>query len=296
MKIAKSFIILAMIFTAAFGFTQEYNEYDYSAEIEETPDQGITVAEETDLIDLTELAVEETADTAETAEPTETVEAVPGAILNNQYFLESVRLNQLAREAYIIGDYDASTAYAEQAAEAATLSDIYVAMRLAETAYYRAHSRYTWAGSVGAADRYPSEYETATTAYGEAQEARSNEDWDTTLAAANRVLDALFNIRGLGNDTGPQPSGPFVGRQQPGSLPAQYTVRLWVNTGDSFSTIAGWSWVYGDPGQWRVLYEANRHKLPNPNNPHLIMPGMIMDIPSLRGETRSGMWDPSAEY
>jgi len=281
MKPVKSFIIFALIFVAAFGFAQEYNEDDYSLELLESSDHPSDYPAETDSTEL--------------VESTEEVQAVPGAILNNQYFLQSVRLNQQAREAYIIGDYDASTAYAEQAAEAAMLSDIYVAMRLAESAFERAHSRYTWAGSVGAENRYPSEYETATIAYGEAQEARSVENWDLTLAAANRVLAALQNVRAATGDAGPQPSGPFIGRQQ-GTLPAQYTVRLWVNTGDSFSTIAGWSWVYGDPGQWRVLYEANRHKLPNPNNPHLILPGMIMDIPSQRGETRSGMWDPSARY
>jgi nucleoid-associated protein YgaU len=69
-------------------------------------------------------------------------------------------------------------------------------------------------------------------------------------------------------------------------------VRNWTSTRDCFWTIAGWTWVYGDNYSWRVLYEANKQKIPDPNNPNLIEPGTVLDIPSLRGETRSGMWDP----
>jgi nucleoid-associated protein YgaU len=77
-----------------------------------------------------------------------------------------------------------------------------------------------------------------------------------------------------------------------GTFPAQYVVRSWKLTGDSFSAIAGRPWVYGDASQWRILYEANRDKLPNPDNPNLILPGMVIDIPSIRGETRQGVWTP----
>jgi hypothetical protein len=74
------------------------------------------------------------------------------------------------------------------------------------------------------------------------------------------------------------------------TLPAQYTVRLWKATGDCFSSIAGMPFIYNDPYKWRVLYEANKSKLPKPNNPHLIYPGTVLEIPSLEGETRSGIW------
>jgi hypothetical protein len=74
------------------------------------------------------------------------------------------------------------------------------------------------------------------------------------------------------------------------TLPAQYMVRQWSNTGDCFSAIAGLPFIFGDPIHWRVIYEANRNKLPNPSNPHLILPGTILDIPSLNGEQRSGIW------
>ncbi|HAE21240.1 MAG TPA: hypothetical protein DCG47_02810 [Spirochaetaceae bacterium] len=75
------------------------------------------------------------------------------------------------------------------------------------------------------------------------------------------------------------------------TLPASYVVRLIPARRDSFWRIAEYPFVYGDPWKWKVLYEANRHKLPQPNNPDLILPGMVIDIPSIKGETRSGNWN-----
>ena len=219
----------------------------------------------------------------------------PSSILNNEYYQESVRLNDLAKEAFEEGDYDASANYAEQAAEYAKRSDEYVKVRLTDNTFARAYSRYTWAGSVGAATRYPTEYKTATTAYNEAVTARQAEDWDNVSDASNRVLAALANVRGLNGETGPV-AGSQPPRPAQGTLPAQYTVRQWRSTGDCFSTIASWSWVYGDAKQWRKLYEANKDNIPNPSNPHLILPGMVLEIPSLNGEVRSGMWDPDVKY
>jgi hypothetical protein len=74
--------------------------------------------------------------------------------------------------------------------------------------------------------------------------------------------------------------------------PSQYTVRTWAVEKDCLWNIAGYSWVYGDPFKWPILYEANKSKMPNPNNPDLIHPGMILDIPSINDEVRSGMWQP----
>jgi nucleoid-associated protein YgaU len=56
---------------------------------------------------------------------------------------------------------------------------------------------------------------------------------------------------------------------------AAYTVR-W---GDSLWSIAGNPRVYNNPWRWRRLYNANRRKLVNPNNPHLILPGTVLVIP-----------------
>jgi len=79
-------------------------------------------------------------------------------------------------------------------------------------------------------------------------------------------------------------------------LPAAYTVRPWNVSKDCFWNIAGRPWVYGDPHKWRLLYNANKMKLPDPNNPNVIEPGIVLDIPSIKGETRQGEWENGKTY
>jgi hypothetical protein len=231
-------------------------------------------------------------------DPTSQEIIVPTTIVNNEYYQRSVRLTQQAKDAYEEGDYDAARIYAEQAADFARQSDEYVARRLADYAIAKAGSRYQWATSVGAATRYPDEYVAAGIWLSEAQEARRLEEWENAVRDSQNVLIALANVtdsKGKGQVTSKEgakePPGP-----RDGTLPAQYTVRYWRSTGDCFSNIAGWSWVYGNVYQWRKLYEANKSKLPNPDNPHLLLPGTVLDIPSLSGEKRSGMYDPARKY
>jgi nucleoid-associated protein YgaU len=63
-----------------------------------------------------------------------------------------------------------------------------------------------------------------------------------------------------------------------------YTIAAWPP--DCLWEIAGR--VYGDPFRWPVLYEANRSKLTDPDNPDLLEPGTVLEIPSINGETREG--------
>jgi hypothetical protein len=210
---------------------------------------------------------------------------IPANIRNNQYYLESLRLTQLAQEAYDYGDYDSSTQYATEALRYAQLSDEYVALQLkikeTNDAITAAKTRLDWADSVGAPTRYPAEYNQAQTAYEEAVAERAAEAWDPAIDAAHRVVAALAYVQEA-------PAGT--------PLPAQYTVRPWAISRDCFWNIAGRPWVYGDSAQWRLIYNANRAKLPQPDNPDLIHPGLILDIPSIGGEVRQGMWDPGKTY
>ena len=77
------------------------------------------------------------------------------------------------------------------------------------------------------------------------------------------------------------------------TLPSQYMVRSWDDFKDCLWNIAGQSWAYNDPAKWVILYNANKAKLPDPDNPDLLVPGMILDIPSLNGEARQGLWNNS---
>jgi hypothetical protein len=79
-------------------------------------------------------------------------------------------------------------------------------------------------------------------------------------------------------------------------LPAQYTVRTWQGERDCLWNIAGYSWVYGDSSKWRLLYDANKSKMPEAENPDLIEPGMVLDIPSIKDETRYGVWQSGQSY
>jgi len=216
----------------------------------------------------------------------ETGTNIPLTIRNNNYYRESLRFANLARLAYADGDYDGSVKYSEEAIRYAELSDAYVRLRLkigeVDRAIYAAGQRLEYAASINAASRYPEEYGEAQAAYGEARSFRAAESWDDAIDAANRVLAVLSGIGGAGAAIG--------------AFPAQYTVRSWSTFKDCFWNIAGRPWVYNDPYKWKILYEMNKTRMPDSNNPDLIEPGMIIDIPSIRGETRQGMWDPNKAY
>ncbi len=61
---------------------------------------------------------------------------------------------------------------------------------------------------------------------------------------------------------------------KPGTSPAAGARTYTVVSGDSLSKIA--KRVYGDPQKWRVIYEANRNLIKNPD---LIHPGQILTLP-----------------
>jgi hypothetical protein len=208
--------------------------------------------------------------------------AIPDTIRNNKYYLESVRLTKLAQETYEYGDYDASTGFAEEAIRFALLSDEFIAshvkFREADDAIAAAKHRLDWADSNNVARQYPNEYNESKAHYNDSLASRSKEEWDAAIASATRVIEILAFIGGAA------------------SYPAQYVVRNWSSEKDCLWNIAGYPWVYGEPERWRVLYDANKSKMPEPDNPNLVEPGMVLDIPSIRGETREGVWDSNRTY
>jgi nucleoid-associated protein YgaU len=213
--------------------------------------------------------------------------------------MESLRLTDLAQESYEFGDYDSSARYAEEALRYAQLSDEYVALQLkikeADDAIIVAKNRIDWAAQTGVPRTNPDEYGAAEQAYSEAIVYREDEAWDDAIAAAGRVVDLLAYISGSAPAVATAP--PAAPVEKPALLlPARYTVRPWASAKDCFWNIAGRSWVYGDPHKWRLLYNANKTKLPDPNNPNLIEPGIVLDIPSVQGESREGLWDANKTY
>jgi len=221
---------------------------------------------------------------ASVADAYEDEAVIPASIINNEFMRESLRLNNLARLAYSQGNYLDSMRFSDEAIRYAELSNEYVLMRLrmAETdnAIAAARRRLTFAITVDAPTRYPDDYRDANLAFGEALSSRAEEMWEDAVISANRVLAILAHLGGMDETV----------------LPAQYVVRLWTVYRDSLWDISGRAWAYNDPWQWRRLYDANRDIMPEPGNPDLIHPGMVLDIPPIRGEVRRGLWQPGRIY
>jgi hypothetical protein len=148
----------------------------------------------------------------------------------------------------------------------------------ANDAMATAKERLDWAAGENAATNYPENYAQADAAYTNGENALNAKDWNGAILAADAVMNALALV------------------MERAPLPSQYTVRTWTGERDCLWNIAGRAWVYNDPLQWTRLYEANRDKLPNASNADDIDIGTVLDIPSLNGEPRQGMWDENKEY
>ncbi|MEL3904810.1 MAG: hypothetical protein P1P63_06845 [Treponemataceae bacterium] len=205
---------------------------------------------------------------------------------NNQYQRESRRYSELAQQAFDEGDYQRSIEYSKKAEELAAKSYEYIQLMLArseaETQMNRARTRYSWAKENGAERKNPEAFARATEALNAGGLAFDNEQYDVAVVCANQVLDALSVVKG--------DESQFL------TLPSQYTIRTFRGEKDCLWNIAKNPAVYNDPFKWTILYEANKNKLPDPNNPNWVEPGIVLDIPAIAGEKRSGMYDPKAIY
>jgi len=241
---------------------------------------------------------------------------VPHRIINNQFYLESLRLNALALETFEFGDYVASRGFAEEAIRFAYLSNEFVSEQLIG----EAQRLLSWAQSSNFAVRNASEYNESRAYYETSVAAHSIENWEVSISSAISSIEIMWRFAPdapapppastTGTTTASTTGTGAIGGTTTGTtgttttqrtdglspLPSQYRVRTWENEKDCLWTIAGYPWVYNDPWQWRRLYEANRSRLPDPNNPDLIEPGMILEIPSIRGEQRQGTWEPNRTY
>jgi nucleoid-associated protein YgaU len=80
------------------------------------------------------------------------------------------------------------------------------------------------------------------------------------------------DVKGGSSSTAPQPQA-----QSPASPPPAPAARTYtVVAGDSLSKIA--KREYGDAAKWRLIFEANRDKI---SDPDLIHPGQVFTIPPM---------------
>lgn len=201
---------------------------------------------------------------------------------NNTYQKLANEYTRKAQNALDAGDYVLAEDYAAKAEENAVLSEAYIKKMLskseADTAMRQASKRLDYAKSIGADRNFQMAYSAAQKSYVSAEDAYKTEDYATAVAYANQVMEALADIKEIT------------------PLPQYYIVRPWAETKDCYWNISGRPYVYNNPLLWENLYQANKSNMPKPSDPNLIMPGMKMEIPSLTGEYREGVYSPSKKY
>lgn len=149
----------------------------------------------------------------------------------------------------------------------------------AEAAIADAKAAMSDAEGLGAPKSYPTEYETAKAALGDALSAFDSGDYPSSAARARACVAALAEVK-----------GSLI------QWPAVYVVRLIPARRDCLWRIAEYPFIYDDPLKWPVIYDANKKTFRDPGNPNLIFPGQKLTIPSISGETRSGTYDPKVQY
>lgn len=208
--------------------------------------------------------------------------AAQESLTQNEYLLKAAEYRDKAAAAFASGDYDAAEAFALEADKNLSLSDKFV-VKVVRTdglmkGIAKAEADLKASDAVNAKSNFPEAYRKASDALKAARAALGKEDLDSAEVSLAAAKTAITDI---GSDI---------------PLPAYYVVRLIPEKRDCFWRISGMPSIYGDPTLWRFLYEANKKKLVDPNNPDLIHPKMVFFIPSLWGEKRDGYWDPNKVY
>ncbi len=178
------------------------------------------------------------------------------------------------------GNYPEAQSDAEKVLE--LLPDSYIenllAMSEAERAIAEAKEKLEYAESINAPRDYPIAYNAAKAYYEQALDDYAKEQYQKAIADAQKVIDALADMHEMN------------------PLPKFYIVRPWAESKDCFWNISGRPYVYNNPWLWENLYEVNKDNIPDRENPNLILPGMKMEIPSITGEYRDGVYSPDVEY
>jgi nucleoid-associated protein YgaU len=183
------------------------------------------------------------------------------------------------QEAYDAKNYTDAKDYLSQAK---TKIDDLMQRGQARELYDKAEKALNQADSEGLAESHPDEFASATDLLAAANVDLENGDYQPSMDKSQRVIDTLMVF-----------SASMGGGEV---LPKYYKVRLLSPRRDCFSKISGYDFVYGDEYKWRILYEANKDKIPDPNNPHLILVGAVIEIPSIKGEKREGTYSPDKKY
>jgi nucleoid-associated protein YgaU len=225
------------------------------------------------------------------------------SLLDNQFYKQAQDLLAKSQSALDAGDYDGAAALAQQAKGALAQSDQYV---VTTALAYRAqgwlgmaNDRIAYAKSIKADVNFKDAFDKASTLTVSAKTALDAKSYQDSIDQSKSALDALKDIKTVTVAAAPAPVEPAPAPVEPAAapdLPEYYVVRLVLPLRDCFWRIAAYPFVYNDPWKWRLLYEANKSVIGDPQNPDLIEVGTRFVIPSLAGEKRSGDYDPSVQY
>lgn len=201
---------------------------------------------------------------------------------NNTYQKLAEEYTKKAQKAMDAGEYLLAVEYAEKAGENAELSEAFIkkmsAKSEADNSLALARNRMEYVKSIRGDINFPLAFADAQNYYTQATESYRMEEYDLAKNAATTVLTVLADVKEIT------------------PLPKYYIVTPWAESKDCFWNISGRPYVYNNPLLWENLYQANKESLPEPNNPNLIEPGMKMEIPSISGEYRDGVYSPEIKY
>jgi len=161
-------------------------------------------------------------------------------------------------------------------------------------------------------EMYPQEYSNATDSLDMAESMFLDDEYEKSINYSKNVLfelddvepETLAQVDTTPVDTTPVDTTPVdttpvdttpvdtTVQIDKAVLPKYYIVRLIPEDRDCLNQIAGYEFIYNDPEKWQILWEANKNILKDPNNPHLIFPGQIFEIPVIGDEIREGTYIP----
>lgn len=203
--------------------------------------------------------------------------ATAQSLKDNPDYRTSVKLKRQSEVAFDEGDYEESKKLANEAVLYAEKSDAWIIMMKnkykANSALVRVKRRLDTAKRLNAKVNFPDALEKGKTLYDTANQLYVEESFLESYPISMQALDAMKDIK-------------YVASK--GNLPAAYVVMDNPGNEDCLWNIAGYENIYDNPLEWKKIYEANKSILPQPGNPNLITPGLVLTIPSLNGEVRSG--------
>ena len=205
------------------------------------------------------------------------------SLLDNADYKKALEYKALYEKAMEDGEYDKASEYAGLSSEHSAKSDEYVNMMLlrfrSNQSLKRLHDRLIEVKRFGGDRSDPVKYAEAAAGYETSGRLYKDADYGASLEASKAAIGILEAFER------PVPVSGLV---------SEYVVRLIPGNRDCLWKIAGYSFIYGDPTLWRLIYDANKSIMPQKDNPDLILPGMVLKIPAKGNEKREGRWKNGA--